>query len=160
MAVVISLSGPGPCMYIGHSGYHLKPSGAKCLQILLLDEASVECIDVVYEVLQVLKGDWRCEGGTMKGFKLRNMCVQRRMIILYFVGMLRSDAGTHGASEISKRLYIISANLCNHSRWPYYTINKGDTLTVYGLQSVCSIVAYSMAPHSASDRITRIAHSS
>ena len=38
-------------------------------------------------------------------------CVQSLMLILYFVGMMRDQAGTEGAREIPIKLCIISASL-------------------------------------------------
>ena len=43
------------------------------------------------------------------------MWVQRQMMMLYFVGILRREAGTLGASDISSKLCIITANLRPHT---------------------------------------------
>jgi hypothetical protein len=57
----------------------------------------------------MFEGEWGGERGMAKGFEKPVKGV--RPMMLYFVGMLRRDAGTLGARDISRRLWIDSASL-------------------------------------------------
>ena len=53
----------------------------------------------------MLEGKWGAEGSTAKGFEEFVETVgPEAETMLYFVGILRREAGTEGESEISRRL--------------------------------------------------------
>lgn len=96
----------------------LKPSCTKCMKGIL-EKAGVESICIIDEVLKMFEGEWGGERGARRDSRsLWKICVHRQIIMLYFVGILRSEVGMLGVSGISRRLCNISANLYDSCRQP------------------------------------------
>ena len=80
----------------------------------------------------------RSKRGTAEGFKkLGEYVCPKTNYDLYFVGMLRREAETLGARDISSRLCIISANLLLHQPRIYVVTERVHT--VCGRKLTCSI---------------------